>query len=173
MDNRQDRLTLREIYEEILYSTKFSPSYFIHTTYHVNTRPSRFSEAHDKNIEKTIQAISYSLGEHILPYVGVGRNSHSHLILCTLDGYQANEADRLKIKSKWGDGITSVKIYDRGRVGGGAYVLEKHAIMDTAFNKVFCPRIHVSCKRSKKGCPFKWKVGYLNRQTSQRDRYVK
>ena len=155
-----------EAYENILYSTRFKPAYYIHLTYAEARRPSKYSVFPEQDLNKFLQAVSFSIGQHIKPFVGVGKDHHSHGVICCLEDYEASISHARQIERLWRNGMKRVEVFDRERAGAGYYTLAKHDVFDADFSKVYCPRIHHRCKASKKGCPFKWKKELLDRQTS-------
>ena len=167
---RQDTRTLSELWEEVLYSTKFQPSFFLHLTYRDDCRPVAGSDSHYRDVEGLMRSIAMQIQEHVLCYGGFGSNGHCHLIVCTMGGKSGYRADKVacdRISRLWNKGLVKCDIYDP-KIGRGAlYALNKHEILDGMFNKVFCPRVKKSCKQHPKGCVFAWKKDYLRKRTQQ------
>jgi len=158
------RKTLKQAYQEILYSTVFDPAYYIHTTYASARRPSRYSVFPTQDIDKLLHQVKQKLGIHLVCFGGSGDQHHFHGVICAPKSHTPTDINAKKINDLWNHGLCKTSVFDHEIIGAGKYTLECHEVFDASMNRVYCPKIHHDCK-GKKNCIFKKKKGLIDRQT--------
>jgi hypothetical protein len=104
-----------------------------------------------KLVKRYLQKVTGLVGFHIMSLAGVGSNNHFHLIICSSKHFTVTDEILGRIKALWGKGKLEVERFDPERHGAESYTLEKHAVVEDLFQRVFCPHIRHEC-RGKKGC---------------------
>ena len=158
------RKTLKQAYQEILYSTVFSPGYYLHTTYAQSRMPSRYSVFPHQDIDKLLHQVKQRLGIHLVCFGGTGERHHFHGVICTPKSHEPTEHNAKLINNFWTHGLSKTSVFNHDIIGAGKYTLECHEVFDASLNRVYCPKIHHDCK-TRGGCIFKKKKGLLNKLT--------
>jgi len=128
--------------------TNFQPVLWVTLTFAPKCRPRNQSHA-IKLVKRYLQKITDVTGLHIMSLAGVGSNNHFHIIICSsnhFDIHGCDEVDIQTIGALWGKGKVEVSLFDTTKSGVESYTLEKHAVVEDLFQRVFCPHIRHECR---------------------------